>query len=291
MRQIGQLNDRQQAEHFADHLRGSGRGCSVEPEGDGFALWIQDEDHLDWAREELRQFRENPCAPKFRDAADRAREKLDRDLARQTAARRNQVSMRDRWARPAASACPFTFALIAACVIVFYFTEIMGDKELLMQFFIGTRPSLPEVRAGEVWRLFTPILAHGSLLHILFNMMWLRDFGMILESRKGTPWFVTFVLFLALVSNLAQFLAGTLFFLGMSGVNYGLFGYLWVKGKLEPESGLGLAPNIVTLMLIWFVLCFTGLVGPIANAAHAGGLAAGAFIAAIPTILRRLGMR
>ena len=62
----------------------------------------------------------------------------------------------------------------------------------------------------------------------------------------------------------------------MSGVNYGLFGYIWMKGKFDPGDGLELNPTTITILLAWFVICFTGVFGNIANGAHAGGLAVGA---------------
>ena len=62
---------------------------------------------------------------------------------------------------------------------------------------------------------------------------------------------------------------------GMSGVVYGLLGYAWMKGRFDPGSGLLLHPQTVAMMLIWFFLCLTGLMGNIANTAHAVGLVLG----------------
>ena len=62
----------------------------------------------------------------------------------------------------------------------------------------------------------------------------------------------------------------------MSGVVYGLFGYIWIRGKLDPASGLYMEQINVVLMLVWFVVCLTGMVGPIANVVHGVGLAMGA---------------
>ena len=55
----------------------------------------------------------------------------------------------------------------------------------------------------------------------------------------------------------------------------GLFGYIWMKGIYQPEQGMGVHPNSVNIMLLWLVLCMTGVLGPIANAAHVVGLAVG----------------
>ena len=62
---------------------------------------------------------------------------------------------------------------------------------------------------------------------------------------------------------------------GLSGVNYALFGFLWLRGKYDRTGLWRLNPVIVQTMLIWFVICLTGLLGPIANMAHAAGLAFG----------------
>jgi GlpG protein len=78
---------------------------------------------------------------------------------------------------------------------------------------------------------------------------------------------------------------------GMSGVVFALFGYAWIKGKYEPHLGIGMAPQTVTFMLFWLVLCTTGLVGPIANVAHFGGLIGGVLFAYVPYALRRLRRR
>jgi membrane associated rhomboid family serine protease len=137
------------------------------------------------------------------------------------------------------------------------------------------REALPEVRHGEVWRLFTPMFVHMDWWHIIFNMMWLVDLGSMIEGRQKSWLLAIMVLAMAVVSNLAQFFAGGPLFGGMSGVVYGLFGYIWIRGKFDPGSGLYLHPTTVTMMIIWFFACFTGLVGDIANAAHAAGLVMG----------------
>jgi GlpG protein len=61
----------------------------------------------------------------------------------------------------------------------------------------------------------------------------------------------------------------------MSGVIYGLLGYVWLRGKFDPASGLFLHPSTVTMMIIWFFACFTRWLGPIGNWAHAAGLVMG----------------
>jgi GlpG protein len=85
-----------------------------------------------------------------------------------------------------------------------------------------------------------------------------------------------FVLVVAAASNLAEYSFGrTPRFGGMSGVVYALIGYAWIRGRFDPGAGIQLDRQNVIFALIWFVLCFTGLLGPIANYAHGAGLLLG----------------
>lgn len=136
---------------------------------------------------------------------------------------------------------------------------------------------LVDIRKGQVWRLITPIFLHFGILHIAFNMMWLWQLGMLLEIRFRSLRFLALVGFVAVVSNVCQaFWSGSTAFGGMSGVVYGLFGFVWLRGKLHPSPEFALTRETVSGMLVWMVVCFTGIVGPIANAAHLMGLVAGA---------------
>ena len=69
---------------------------------------------------------------------------------------------------------------------------------------------------------------------------------------------------------------------GMSGVLYGLFGYLWMKSRYQPALGLSLNPRIVVLLIAWLFLCMTGVMGSVANTAHLAGLLVGVVIGVAP---------
>jgi GlpG protein len=153
-----------------------------------------------------------------------------------------------------------------------FIEQLENPKSLLR---LMTDLSLPEVREGQVWRLITPIFVHFGVLHIVFNMMWLRDLGGFFQNRFGVRHLVLFVLIVGTLSNYSQLWMSGPYFGGMSGVNYGLFGFLWMRGKHDRFAAWQISPMIVQTMLVWFFVCLVGLIPNVANTAHAAGLLAG----------------
>ncbi len=172
-----------------------------------------------------------------------------------------------------------TLALIAISALVALISQLGSSQAALNWLFISdpAHAGFQDILSGQVWRLITPIFIHFGLLHFIFNMMWVWDLGKLIDARKGSGFYLLFVLLAGVLSNIAQYLLGNSpFFGGMSGVVYGLFGYVWIRRRSDASFALGLHKTTVNMMLAWFVLCWTGLLGPIANWAHTVGLLAGA---------------
>jgi len=128
----------------------------------------------------------------------------------------------------------------------------------------------------EPWRLITPVLVHFDGWHILFNMLWLRDLGRIVEGRHGARHLLSFVLVSGILSNIAQYqIAQNPLFGGMSGVVYGLLGMIWVRGRIDPRAGYGLSRFTVQAMLLWMAIGFISPRLAMANWCHLFGLLVG----------------
>ncbi|MCR8924246.1 rhomboid family intramembrane serine protease [Dasania sp. GY-MA-18] len=145
----------------------------------------------------------------------------------------------------------------------------------------------------QLWRLLTPMFLHFSLLHIVFNMLWLWDLGRRVEMIQGSIKLLGLIVLVAMGSNLAQaMVAGAAIFGGMSGVIYGLLGYGWLWSVLVPHKSMHIPHAIVVFMLLWLVLCLMGFtrllgLGDVANAAHVGGLLIGLLIGAAAALIER----
>ena len=133
----------------------------------------------------------------------------------------------------------------------------------------------PEILSGQIWRLFTPMLLHASFFHLLFNMMWLFQLGQMIEKDKGSLYILLTILLISGLANTAQYLVSGGNFLGMSGVVYGLFGFIWVKTRLEVNHNYLLSSFTVGFLLVYYLLCVIGVFGHIANTNHGVGLCAG----------------
>jgi GlpG protein len=316
MRQLATLPTEDQARAFADYLLTLRVETRLDPEPGGWAVWVCDEDRVAQARAELEQFTRNPADPRY-SRAGREAEALRReeDQAERSYARR-QVAIRDRFDDAASPRFhPLTFLLIAVSVAVALLTK-GGENHaspvfqalLIAPYHVNGNwifwDGLEHVRQGEVWRLVTPMFLHFGIAHLAMNLLFLHWNGGQVEARRG-PWrYALLVLVFAALSNLGQYYLGRpewtsglvpVFrpnpaFGGMSGVNYGLFGYAWMKARFEPRLGLVMPPSTALIMVAWFFFGFTGLLS-IANMAHAVGFALGLLIGVAPHLWRSLRRR
>lgn len=298
MRQIGTIPGKQQAFAFADYLLTLNITTRLDQEPNGWAVWICDEDRVSVARQEFQEFQKNPDDPRYYHAAQTASQLRKQEEQKEKQYRKNFIEMRDRWADMTTGKRLFTITLTVICVLTIIGTDLTDYGRQLANLlrisplvWTGTdwsNPGLEPILHGEVWRLVTPIIMHVGLLHLIFNMMWLNFLGPQIETRKGSWFLALLVLATAIPSNLAQFYVSGPNFAGMSGVIFGLFGYIWMKERFQPEEGLYVGTNNVLLMIVWFFICMTGWVGPIANTAHGVGLALGMAFGMTPTFWKNL---
>jgi rhomboid protease GluP len=132
--------------------------------------------------------------------------------------------------------------------------------------------AFPVFGNGWWWTLLTASWLHGSLLHILFNMMWVRDLGSAMVDFVG----VSRTIIIYTISGVCGFLLSSLFgnfnSVGASASIFGLLGAMVHYGR----SGAGSSFVKDTALRYALILFVMGLILPgVDNFAHGGGFVGG----------------
>lgn len=280
MRSIGEIKDEKQARRFGDFLLVQGMDNEVEYDSNGsWTIWALDEDRLDEAQDLLNKYLANPDDPQILEKARKAEEVRQKKEKELRDYQKRQMKAAQILKGGFLGMGRVTSAIFIICAITAIGSNLGSNLEFFKAFLISEAPKavgLVEIKHGQIWRLVTPAFLHFGLLHVLFNLLWWKDLGTLVERKHSKYYLLAMFLALAISSNLGQYFVAGPNFGGMSGVVYGVLGYLWFRGKFDPTFGFELNPMVIQMMMLWFILCFTGLFGPIANTAHAVGLGVGA---------------
>jgi membrane associated rhomboid family serine protease len=127
---------------------------------------------------------------------------------------------------------------------------------------------------GRWWTLFTAIYLHGSLLHILFNVLWIRQLGPAVEELYGPARLAVIFTVSGVVGFLVSDLVGVPFTIGASGSIFGLLGAMVAFGRKRGGTfGALVLRQYGQWALLLFVMGF--FMSGVNNLAHAGGFIGG----------------
>jgi GlpG protein len=279
MRHIGTIPEKKQAERFVHFLASQHIEAEVRSSREtGYDVWVYDEDRVATARQQLTAFLAMPDDTQFDVAKEPQPRWARRVLRRSTPAdRARYIDVRTEIFHRRLSPVPVTWFFIGVSVAVTLLAHVPAltpviSKLYFSQYF-GT--AFPEIRAGQLWRLVTPIFLHGGLLHLVFNMLWLYQLGRQIETQESSYYIALMVLVLAMLCNTAQYIVAGPLFVGMSGVVYGLLGYIWMMTQFQMATRYILSQQTVMFMLLWLGLCLIGIIPHVANTEHVVGMLLG----------------
>ncbi len=180
---------------------------------------------------------------------------------------------------------PITFAvkwIIIINVAAFVLTSTVGRAAFE---YFGLIPELV-VERGWIWQLVTYMFLHGGAMHILINMLGIWMFGVELERRWGTPFFIKYYAASGIGGGLTMLLVSLLPFAATApayvtptvGASGALFGLLLAFAIYYPERPILLLFVFVPARV--FVMIYGGLAllntfqpsRGVADAAHLGGM-------------------
>lgn len=190
----------------------------------------------------------------------------------------------------------FTGAVIGGCVALYAAALLldpagMGSGALFSLlspttrslFVLGASGAIPVFELGRWWTVLSAAWLHGGLLHILFNMLWVRQLApetaeaygparmVIIYTLSGVSGFLTSSLVGHYLYFLPSFLGGARFTVGASAPIFGLLGAIVHYGRRRGSSALGRQALGYAM-----VLGLLGFVMPgIDNWAHLGGFLGG----------------
>jgi rhomboid protease GluP len=132
---------------------------------------------------------------------------------------------------------------------------------------------------GHWWTLVTSIYLHGSLLHILFNVLWIRQLGPAVEELYGRARLIVVFTVAGVAGFAVSNLVSGIPTVGASGSIFGLLGAMVAYGRKRGGTfGTMVLREYGHWALILFVL---GLLMPgVNNWAHGGGFVGG-FVAGL----------
>ena len=171
---------------------------------------------------------------------------------------------------------PITLILIAVTTVV-YLLQIMVSfitgvswMEIL---FAKVNTGLLQ---GQVWRLITPILLHGSMLHILLNMYALLIIGPSLERVYGQGRFLGLYLIAGVWGNTLSYLLTPAVSLGASTAIFGLIvAQVVLIFRNRDFYGRAAQPLLINLAVVIVLNLMLGFAPGIDQWGHIGGLLGG----------------
>ena len=135
----------------------------------------------------------------------------------------------------------------------------------------GASGSYPVFVLGSWWTLLSATWLHGNFLHILFNMMWVRNLGPAMADIVGPGRTVVIYVVSGAFGFLVSTMAGSPLTVGASASIFGLLGALVHYGRRSGSSQVyGEAMRYAVILFVF------GFISPsVDNYAHAGGFVGG----------------
>ncbi len=135
------------------------------------------------------------------------------------------------------------------------------------------------LQSGQWWTLLSAGWLHGSLLHIVFNMLAFRHLGAMISQLFGLSRMIIIYTLAGISGFTASWMAGVEFTIGASASLCGLLGAALYFGKSRGgQTGQAVFQHSVG----WVIgLILIGLMPGIDNWGHGGGLLGGVLLAAL----------
>lgn len=163
-----------------------------------------------------------------------------------------------------------TFALI--CTLVFFLNSFLAGN-LMPYFTVGTQLSLNPI---AIFGMFSHVIGHGSMEHLLGNLTFILLLGPIVEEKYGSGKTIFMIVITAFVTGLINVLFFDTGLLGASGIVFMLI--LLVSFTNMKDGKIPLTFILVALLFIGKEIIQSMQADHVSQAAHIiGGLCGSVF--------------
>ena len=163
-----------------------------------------------------------------------------------------------------------TFALI--CTAVFFMDQFLANQ-LMPYFAVGTQFSAHPLM---IFSLFSHVIGHGSIEHLLGNMTFILLIGPIIEEKYGSSKTLLMIAATALITGLINVMFFSTGLLGASGIVFMLI--LLVSFTNVTDGKIPLTFTLVALLFIGKEVIQSMQADHVSQAAHIiGGLCGSVF--------------
>jgi rhomboid protease GluP len=194
----------------------------------------------------------------------------------------------------------FTGAMTGGCLLLYVVSLLLDPSQIMggsitslfaptprSLFVLGASGAVPVFGLGRWWTVLSAAWLHGGPLHILFNVLWIRQLApetaeaygparmVIIYTVAGATGFLASSLVGNYLRFLPRFLGGASFTVGASASIFGLLGAIVHYGRRRGSSAVGREALGYAVVLGLFGFVMPG----IDNWAHLGGFGGGYAVA------------
>jgi GlpG protein len=151
----------------------------------------------------------------------------------------------------------FTFVLLLYCLIVFASIQFLKNDELVSNeilTYFGA-PVAIDIYSFQYWGIVSNSFVHYEIGHFILNIIGLLLLGSYVERRIGTKYFLFFGLIASTISSALQLAFSDDAGIGLSGVNYALFGFIFTKTFIDIRFRIVTKNVALVTMLLFIPFC------------------------------------
>lgn len=170
-----------------------------------------------------------------------------------------------------------TMACMLICIFMYFLTffltkKLGGDSSANINALVvlGANYKMFTVGVGEFFRVLTSGFLHGSIFHLLVNMIALYNLGQVMETQMGSKRYALTLFLSIIIGSLCSLVfSANGISVGISGGLYGLLGLLIANAIREGNLN---DPQLVRVIILNLMINF---MGGIDFMAHIGGFVCG----------------